>query len=125
MALTQRVSGSRITLRDDSLVVVNPLMTYTVPYTDIARIGGGGGGTLNIVTRAGHEIHATSFGGSLIDNFVGSADRAVERIESRVRRNRSRASSVPMSKKVRISWIADLCTLGAAVCGTAAGLIGV
>ncbi|MFQ6851988.1 hypothetical protein AAIB46_13965 [Streptomyces sp. 35M1] len=124
VALTQRVSGSRITLRTDSLVVINPLMTYTVPYAGIARIGGGGGGTLNILTRAGQEIHATSFGGSLIDNFVGSADRAVERIEARVRQHRSHASTAPMSKKFRISWFADLCTLGAVVCGAAAGLVG-
>ncbi|MFF0568968.1 hypothetical protein ACFYT7_15135 [Streptomyces sp. NPDC004041] len=122
VALTQRVSGSLTTLRTDSLVVINPLMTYTVPYADITRIGGGG--TLNILTHSGHEINATSFGGSLIDNFVGSADRAVERIEARVRQHRSHASTAPMSKKFRVSWFADLCTLGAVVCGAAAGLVG-
>ncbi|WP_435059309.1 hypothetical protein [Streptomyces sp. bgisy060] len=36
-ALVQHVNGSRITLREEKLVVIDPLMTHTAPHTDIAR----------------------------------------------------------------------------------------
>lgn len=125
IALARRVMGSRIVLENSSIIIINPLVTYTVPYREIARVGGGGSGGLTIITRQGDEIYSTGFGGSLIDHFVGSTERAVERIESRRKRHRGSTGHSEMKKQVTVSWIADFCTLGVVVCGIMAAIVGV
>ncbi|MER7199919.1 hypothetical protein CG723_45245 [Streptomyces sp. CB01635] len=125
IALVRRLLGSRIVLDSSAVEIVNPLVTYRVPYSSVAEIRGGGGGTLNLVTRAGDEIYSTGFGGSLIDNFVGSTGRAAERIEQRVRRGRRVTQQGSVTKKFTVSWIADFCTAGAIICAVTAGVLGV
>ncbi|MEV7087926.1 hypothetical protein AB0O07_18890 [Streptomyces sp. NPDC093085] len=106
------------------MTVVNPLVTYTVPYGAVTEVRGGGGETLNLVTRTGDEIHCTAFGGSVIDSFVGSAARSAERIEQRVKRRRKTAPQAQMTKKLTVSWIADVCTVGATACVITAAALG-
>ncbi|MFF0965509.1 hypothetical protein ACWDQO_06870 [Streptomyces sp. NPDC003703] len=125
IALTRRIMGSRIVLGSSALTVVNPLITYTVPYRAVAEVRGGGGETLNLVTQQGDEIYCTGFGGSLIDSFVKSADRAAECIEQQVRRRRRATEKAQVTKKLTVSWIADVCTVGAVVCLITAAFVGV
>ncbi|MEU9401502.1 hypothetical protein [Streptomyces sp. NPDC048242] len=128
VAVGRRIMGSRVVLGPSALTVVNPLVTYTVPYGSIAEIRGGGGATLNLVTGTGEEIYCTGFGGSVIDAFVRSADRAAERIERRLGRGRRRGnvkSSAAVTKRLTMAWIADVCGIGAVACAITAGVVGV
>jgi hypothetical protein len=59
--------GSRVVLRKDSLVLVNPLCWYEIPYGSVARVGTNEGGTLAARTVQRDEFTCTGFGGSLID----------------------------------------------------------
>ncbi|MEU6243062.1 hypothetical protein [Streptomyces sp. NPDC047024] len=126
VAVGRRIMGSRVVLGPSALTVVNPLVTYTVPYGSVAEIRGGGGATLNLVTGTGEEIYCTGFGGSVIDAFVRSADRAAERIEQRLGRRRRNAKSGPgVTKRLTVEWVADVCGIGAVVCAITAGVMGV
>ncbi|MCX4571850.1 hypothetical protein OHB41_01260 [Streptomyces sp. NBC_01571] len=124
IALGRRIMGSRIGLGASAVTVVNPLITYTVPYGTVAEVRGGGGGTLNLVTRAGDEIYCDGFGGSVIDSFIRSTDRAAERIEQHVRRGRRSAQQAKVIKRFTISWVADVCTIGALICIITGGIVG-
>ncbi|MER6442256.1 hypothetical protein ABT275_38880 [Streptomyces sp. NPDC001185] len=124
IALTRRIMGSRIVLSASAVTVVNPLITYTVPYATVAEVRGGGGGTLNLVTRTGDEIYCTGFGGSVIDSFIGSADRAVERIEPRVRHARRSTQQAQMAQRFTISCVADVSTIGGLICVITGGILG-
>jgi hypothetical protein len=125
IAVTRRIMGSRIVLGSSALTVVNPLITYTVPYGAVAEVRGGGGETLNLVTQRGDEIYCTGFGGSFIDSFVKSADRAAKRIEQQVRRRRGATQRTHVTKKLTVSWVADVCAIGAIVCAVTAAIVGV
>ncbi|WP_329539358.1 hypothetical protein [Streptomyces sp. NBC_01358] len=125
IALSRRVMGSHIRLGSSFVTVINPLVTYSVPYDAVAEVRGGGGGTLNLITRTGDAIYSTGFGGSIIDNFVGSADRAVARIEKQVGRGRRGAKGAQVTKGFTVSWVADVCAVGAMVCAVAAGILGI
>lgn len=122
IALVRRIMGSRIALGPSAVTVVNSLITYTVPYVTVAAVRGGGGGTLNLVTWSGDEIYCTGFGG--IDSFVGSADRAAERIERRVRRRRRSRQQAEVTERFTISWIADVCTIRALICVVTGEVLG-
>ncbi|MFC9500718.1 hypothetical protein [Streptomyces sp. NPDC056982] len=124
IALCRRLLGSRIVLGSSAVTVVNPLITYRVPYTAIGEVRGGKGGTLNLVTRTGDEIYSTGFGGSITDYFVGSTECAADRIEQRVKtRLKSRQQGL-VEKKFTVSWIADFCAVGVVVCVILAGVLG-
>jgi hypothetical protein len=125
IAVIRRIMGSRIVLGSSALTVINPLISYTVSYGAVAEVRGGSGETLNLVTQGGEEIYCTGFGGSFIDSFVKSADRAAKRIEQQVRRRRGAAQQPHVTKKFTVSWIADVCTIGAVVCAVTAAVVGV
>ncbi|MFE0739485.1 hypothetical protein [Streptomyces sp. NPDC058855] len=124
IALAQRFMGSRIVLRFSTMTVVNPLVTYNVPYATITAIRGGGGETLNLVTRGGDEIYSVAFGGSILDSIFKTTDRAVERIKDRAQKGH-RSTQKQVVKTFRISWIADACTVGAFSCAILAGVLGI
>ncbi|MGW4722390.1 hypothetical protein [Streptomyces sp. NPDC004291] len=112
IALIRRVLCSRIVLGADALRVVNPLMTYVIPYRLVSEVGTSKDGTLTVRTTEGGEVYATAFGGSLLDHFVGSADRAVVRVREVVRQRRNQRGAEEEARKfVTVSWIADLCLL--------------
>ncbi|WP_432077908.1 hypothetical protein [Streptomyces sp. YPW6] len=59
-----------------------------------------------------------AFGGSLLDHFTGSSDRAVARIEEIVRQRRGPRTEEQSRRTITVSWIADFCllaTIGVAV----------
>ncbi|RSR97560.1 hypothetical protein [Streptomyces sp. WAC00469] len=115
IAFCRRITCARVVLRESVVTIVNPLMTYTVPYAAIAQVRGGGG-TLSLLTYAGEEVLGMGYAGSVIDGFVRSADRAAQRIEERVKPKRRKPQEAPVVKKITVSWIADFCTVCAAVC---------
>ncbi|MCX4547304.1 hypothetical protein OG204_30505 [Streptomyces sp. NBC_01387] len=124
IALIRRIMRSRIALSSVTVTVINPLMTHTVPYNSIIEVRGGNGGTLNLVTREGKEIYSTAFGGSVIDTFVGSANRAAERIEWHMKKRRKGAVPPPFSTRFTISPVADACFFIALVFAIIGGILG-
>ncbi|MER8073795.1 hypothetical protein ABTZ59_36865 [Streptomyces sp. NPDC094034] len=124
ITIAHRIWGSRILLEESSLTIVNPLVTYTIPYKMITNVTSSGNGTLTIATRQGIEIRSTGFGGSIIDHFVGSTERAAKRVTTRLKRQHRESEQVMMTTRFTVVWIADLCAVGALTCATVAGLIG-
>ena len=113
IALIRRIFGARIILRRSSVTIVNPLMTYIIPCGRIAHVGFNGMPT--IVTRRGDEIFASGFQESIIDYFMCTAEYAMERIEIHVRHHGRFGGNLKVKKRFTFSWIADLCTVGAAI----------
>ncbi|MEU2432915.1 hypothetical protein ABZ611_26080 [Streptomyces sp. NPDC007861] len=114
IALVRRILCSRIVLGKISLKVVNPVFTYELPYRLVAQVKTATNGTLTVDMVDGHEVYATAFGGSLLDHFVGSSEKAATRLQEAVRQRRGRLGvGVSARRTLTVSWIADLCTLGA------------
>jgi hypothetical protein len=67
-------------LRDDVLLVVNPLRTHRIPKNLIRGASVGDDGTLEVNLDEDRSISAFAFGGSLIDRFKGSSGEASRRI---------------------------------------------
>ncbi|MGW8489958.1 hypothetical protein [Streptomyces sp. NPDC055886] len=112
ITLTRRIGTSRIVLGKSALKVVNPVFTYRVPYRLVTNVDTSRDGTLTVHTIEGEEIHSTAFGGSLLDHFIGTSDRAVARIKETVRQRRSPRTQGPSRRTITVSWIADFCLLG-------------
>ncbi|MFE6699883.1 hypothetical protein [Streptomyces sp. NPDC057718] len=112
MVLVRRILASRIVLGDSELKVVNPVFTYQIPYRLVVEVDTSKDGTLTVHTSEGEEIYSTAFGGSLLDHFVGSSDRAVARIKETVRQRRSPRTEAQARRTLTVSWVADFCLLG-------------
>lgn len=119
VALTRRVCGSRIILSQSALIVVNPIVTYRVPYSSLIEAPKSRNGTLVVTAREIGEINSRGFGGSLVDHFVGTTDRAVEQIKDRLK-VRPKPDGTVTEKRFTRSWVADMCIIGAVVCAIAA-----
>ncbi|NEA16768.1 hypothetical protein [Streptomyces halstedii] len=73
-----RIISSEVRLSHDSLTVVNPLRTYTLPRSSPLRALKDDSGTLQVTSEESGTIDAFAFGGSIIDSFVGTVAK-VER----------------------------------------------
>ncbi|MBC9719722.1 hypothetical protein H9Y04_45440 [Streptomyces sp. TRM66268-LWL] len=124
VALARRIFGSSIVL-GEQLKVVNPLVTHHVPYRDIREVASNSRGTLTVVTSSGRFIYSTGFGGSLIDHYVGTADRAAERINARRRRGGGSKAGVHERRALTRAWVADTCSVLAVLCAISAAVVGV
>ncbi|MGY1452400.1 hypothetical protein [Streptomyces sp. SS8] len=125
----RRIAESRIVLGREALAVVNPLMTYEVPYTAVSRVGSDGGGTLTVETVDGEVVQSTGFGGSLVDHFVGTTDKAVERVRLRLpgrppgHRKTKELPAPPVRRRMTRSWPTDIFLAAAVVCAACAGAV--
>lgn len=115
IVLVRRIGTSRIVLGESEPKVVNPVSTYRIPYRLVTEVDTSQDGTLTIHTSEGGEIYSVAFGGSLLDHFVGSSDRAVARIKESVRQRRSPRTEEQSRRTLTVSWIADFCLL-ATIC---------
>ncbi|MDJ1137453.1 hypothetical protein [Streptomyces iconiensis] len=75
-----RIANCKIVLRDEVLVVVNPLQIHVIPKSAIRDIFVDDGGTLGVGIGEEQEISVFAFAGSLIDHFRGTSDKAERRI---------------------------------------------
>ncbi|WP_189829484.1 hypothetical protein [Streptomyces zaomyceticus] len=118
VAVVRRFMGSRIYLVDPDVLIVNPLVTHVVPLRALRSVESDGG--LTLVTVDGGEIGSIAFGGSLVDSFVGTADRAADRIRARMRRPSRQGGAPSVVRRYTTAWIADACALGAVACAAMA-----
>ncbi|WNF26845.1 hypothetical protein RI138_08340 [Streptomyces sp. C11-1] len=123
IALTRRIGAARVVLGKSELKIVNPIFTYRVPYRLVTEVNTSEDGTLTVHTSDGVEINATAFGGSLLDHYFRTSDRAVTRVQEIVRQRRGPRKDDDRSRRaITVSWIADICLLGT-VCVAVAALL--
>ncbi|MFK0016358.1 hypothetical protein [Streptomyces sp. NPDC091027] len=116
IAFIRRITGARIVLDEKGVSVVNPVFTHDVPYRYVAKVGSDKGGTLTITTTQAVEIGAFGFTGSIVDNFVGSTDRAVAQINARLAERRDLRGKSPTVRRYTQAWVADICSIAMTVC---------
>lgn len=116
VAFIRRITGARIVLDEEGVSVVNPLFTHDVPYRYVAKVRSDNGGTLTITTTQAAEIGAFGFTGSVVDNFVGSTDRAVAQINARLAERRGLRGKYPTVRRYTQAWVADICSIAMLVC---------
>ncbi|MFD5017220.1 hypothetical protein, partial [Streptomyces chartreusis] len=72
----------RVVLLPDSVQVENPIRSYRIPYAVVLDVRAAHTGGLEIETRRGAVIRCFAFGGSLLDNFFKTSERAAAEIQS-------------------------------------------
>ncbi|MEV7683059.1 hypothetical protein AB0O64_31590 [Streptomyces sp. NPDC088341] len=122
--LARRIWESKISLDRSRLVVVNPVRTYEIPYRQIASVEKDGSGGLVITTRQGLVVVSTGFAGSLIELFMKTTDRALERIFPYVKRNTGKSGAEKVVVRFTFSRIGDCCLALSLLCAVVAGILG-
>ncbi|MFJ6935481.1 hypothetical protein [Streptomyces sp. NPDC101132] len=116
IAFIRRITGARVVLREALVSVVNPVLTYDVPFRCVAKVEVDSGGTLLITTTQGTEIAAFGFAGSITDHFVGSSSRAVDQIKSWAVERRHQSGGARTGRRYTRAWLADGCAVGMLLC---------
>ncbi len=124
ITLMARIWGSRIELNANNLTVVNPVLTYKIPYGAVKEVRGGGGASLNMALDDGGEVYSTAFGGSVIDGFVNSSGRAAEVVRKTVKERRGRSGG-SVERRLTHPIPSTCCLVGSIACWVAAGVLGV
>ncbi|MEU3283260.1 hypothetical protein [Streptomyces antibioticus] len=65
-----RVAGCRVELRQDALMVINPLRTHIVPRVAIRSVSVGDDGTLEVQLAEDRKVAVFAFGGSLLQGLI-------------------------------------------------------
>ncbi|MDJ1136865.1 hypothetical protein [Streptomyces iconiensis] len=76
-----RLASCKVVLREQTLLVVNPVRTYVIPKSAIQDVSVGDDGTLEVWVSEEQEISVFAFGGSLVDRFKGTSRKAEQRIK--------------------------------------------
>ncbi|MBQ1091717.1 PH domain-containing protein [Streptomyces sp. B93] len=81
VAVLGRIATCKVVLREDSLVVVNPLRTHTLPRSAVAKADVDDHGTLELHLLDGDKpVPSFAFGGSLVDRVKGTSEQAARTI---------------------------------------------
>ncbi|MFF4148288.1 hypothetical protein ACFY0A_45285 [Streptomyces sp. NPDC001698] len=75
-----RIANSKVILREDVLIVVNPLRSHILPKMAIHGVSVADDGTLEVRLSEDRSVAVFAFGGSLIDHFKGSSREAERKI---------------------------------------------
>ncbi|MFE3850535.1 hypothetical protein ACFXPN_05240 [Streptomyces griseorubiginosus] len=100
-ALFHRIGSCRIVLLDDAILVENPIMAYLVPYRDVRGVHTASGGGLEIETHREGSVRPFAFGGSLVDAFFKTSQRAAAEIQVDFARKRNPTDSGAEEKTTR------------------------
>lgn len=111
----QRILRSRVILSPGCVRVVNAIFEYRVEPGAIEKAYVDTGGTMKIETRDGGEIFVGAYSGSLIDYFVGSADRAAKIVRNYIA-GKPVASDIVIHRKYAISWLSEIWLVAALAC---------
>ncbi|EFE74298.1 predicted protein [Streptomyces filamentosus NRRL 15998] len=126
-SLALRVTRSRVHLTGTSLLVVNPVMMYELPYGAVKKAEVNSGGSLVIVPRnpgpgtdeEGYLV--VGFAGSLLDRVFRTSPKAAAEI-NKVRRSRRKtaARGGETIRSLTADPVADLLLVAAAACAVVA-----
>jgi len=100
-ALCGRIANCKVVLRDDVLVVVNPLRTHVFPKAVIVGVSLTDDGTLQVRLDGDRSVPVFAFGGSLVDRFKGSSREAARRIGIWLRSDRPVSESAVSVLQIR------------------------
>lgn len=115
-SLCLRILGSRVHLKERSLVIVNPFFWTDIPYGVIYRAEVSVGGSLVVRLKdaeGDEDPFAVGFAGSLLDRYFKTTDRLAREINRRKKNFPKRAIAVKVSGVV-LNPLADF-QLGCAV----------
>ncbi|WP_188271185.1 MULTISPECIES: PH domain-containing protein [unclassified Streptomyces] len=119
-----RVAHCKVVLDDTALTVVNFFRTHRVPREAIREVAVADGGTLEIRLGEDRVVPVFAFGGSVIDHFRGTSERALQEIDAWRRSTPSEGTILPADPQVR--WTrcrsADLCLASAVVLAVSGGI---
>ncbi|CAL9566277.1 hypothetical protein SUDANB51_04734 [Streptomyces sp. enrichment culture] len=114
-----RIAGCKVILRDDALLVVNPLRTHIVPKVLIRGASVSDDGTLEVNLDEDRSIAAFAFGGSLVDRFRKTSSGAEQEINSWLRSGRAASDA---EADLRVRWTRCMpADLAFVLCGVVAG----
>lgn len=109
-ALCVRIVRSRIHLKTHSLVIVNPIFWFELPYGEIYRAEMNSGGSL--VVRAKGRVNpdedalSVGFAGSLLDLYFKTTERVVREINKKKKRA-PRVTAATKERGVALDVFAD------------------
>lgn len=109
-ALCVRIFGSRIHLKADSLVIVNPIFWWELPYGEIYRAEMNSGGSLVVRVKGrvdpDEDALSVGFAGSLLDQYFKTTEGVVREINKR-RKRAPRATAATKERGVAVDALAD------------------
>ncbi|MEV7797259.1 hypothetical protein AB0O68_35795 [Streptomyces sp. NPDC087512] len=76
------IANCKVILRDEALVVINPLRTIIIPKGGIDDVALGDDGALEFHVDGARKVTAFAFGGSLVGHIAGTNSKAREDIRS-------------------------------------------
>ncbi|MEU3447279.1 hypothetical protein AB0H29_08610 [Streptomyces thermolilacinus] len=122
-----RVTRSRIHLGENSLTVVNPLVSHEVPYASIRKIEVDSSGNLtvhpkkSVADTGGDGYLAVGFAGSLLDRVFKTSDKAAAELRKHhKRRRRASGADGPVRRRLVADAVAEVMLLSAVVCAACA-----
>ncbi|MEW9515193.1 hypothetical protein [Streptomyces tubercidicus] len=113
--IEQRILRSRVTLSPGDVQVVNAIFEYHVEPGAIKEAFVDIRGNMKIETRDGGEIFVGAYSGSLIDSFVGSADKAAKMVRKYIA-GKPASSNFVIRRKYAISWLSEIWLVAAVAC---------
>ncbi|QEV51549.1 hypothetical protein CP981_07660 [Streptomyces platensis] len=113
--IEQRILRSRIVLSLGDVQVVNAIFEYHVEPGAIKEAFVDIRGNMKIETRGGGEIFVAAYSGSLIDSFVGSADKAAKVVRNHVA-GKVAVSSFAIRRTWAVSWLSEIWLVAAVAC---------
>ncbi|MEE4420654.1 hypothetical protein [Streptomyces bugieae] len=116
--LIQRIFRTRVLISQDEVCVVNAVFKYSVTRDAIAQALIDAQGNLKLKTTAGEEVYIAAYSGSLIDHYVGSADRAAEVIRQRLKAKPTASRNSTVRRRIAMSWLSEIWLAGAVICAT-------
>ncbi|MFD0317082.1 hypothetical protein [Streptomyces flavalbus] len=75
-----RIANCKVVLREDDVLVVNPLRSHTLPRSAITAAEVDDHGTLELRLDEDHTVGAFAFGGSLVDRVRGTSEQAARTV---------------------------------------------
>ncbi|MFD5013823.1 hypothetical protein [Streptomyces chartreusis] len=106
-AVLLRIGSCRVVLLPDSVQVENPIRSYRIPYAVVLDVRAAHTGGLEIETRRGAIIRCFAFGGSLLDNFFKTSERAAAEIQSELASKKHReapGTAGELRRSIRCGW---------------------
>ncbi|WP_331762551.1 PH domain-containing protein (plasmid) [Streptomyces sp. NBC_01527] len=101
VSICGRIANCKVILREDALMVVNPLRSHFLPKNAIRDVSVSDDGTLEVHLEEGRAVSVFAFGGSLADHFRGSSGEAERKISKWLHYARAVSESEAAAPQVR------------------------
>ncbi|WP_367435388.1 hypothetical protein [Streptomyces celluloflavus] len=120
--VVQRILRSRVILRQHDMRVINAIFEYRVMCGAVEKVFVDNRGNLKIETKGGAEIFVAAYSGSLVDSFVGSAEKAAGEIRRYVASRSTTSQDPEIRRRYKLSWVSDIWLAAAVACGVWAAI---